>query len=154
MRILVVEDDSRIAEPVANALRGQRHTVEIAQSGDAGLALCDAEAHDLVVLDVMLPGVSGLEICRSLRKRGSRTMILMMTARDAVSDKVLALDEGADDYVVKPFDLEELLARIRALSRRGSEGRSVVLRRGRLELDQAASDRRVVRAFPNASFQQ
>jgi DNA-binding response OmpR family regulator len=138
MRILVVEDDTRLAEPLAAALRSQRHTVDVALDGDAGLELCEAEDHDIVLLDLMLPKVGGLEICRALRKRRSRTMVMMMTARDSVTDKVAALDEGADDYIVKPFDLEELLARIRALSRRGAEGRGPVFSAGRLELDQAA----------------
>lgn len=139
MRILVVEDDKRIAEPVVAALRGQHHTVDVALDGDAGLEFCQTDAHDIVVLDLMLPGVGGLEICRALRKRGSRAMVLMMTARDAVRDKVAALDEGADDYIVKPFDLAELLARIRALGRRGSDTRCAVLTHGKLTLDQAAA---------------
>lgn len=138
MRILVVEDDTRIAEPLVAALRGQHHTVDVALSGNAGLDLSESDAHDVVLLDLMLPGVGGLEICRALRKRGSRAMVLMMTARDSICDKVSALDEGADDYVVKPFDLAELLARIRALARRGSEGRGAVLAYGKIELDQTA----------------
>lgn len=135
MRILVIEDDARIAEPVAAALRSQHHVVDLAQSGEIGLALSDAEVHDIVLLDIMLPGVGGLEVCRSLRKRGSQAKVLMMTARDTVNDKIAALDGGADDYLVKPFELAELLARIRALSRRGLEARHEKLTHQKLELD-------------------
>jgi len=142
VRILVIEDDTRIAEPVAAALRGQHHIVDIAGSGEAGLALSDAEVHDIVLLDVMLPGVGGLEVCRTLRKRGSQAKVLMMTARDSVNDKVAALDGGADDYLVKPFELAELLARIRALSRRGSEAREARLTHGKLELDPVSAQLR------------
>ncbi len=140
MRILVIEDDRRIAEPVSAALRSQQHIVDVAPSGETGLELSGAAAHDLVVLDIMLPGVDGLEVCRELRRRGSRAMVLMMTARDSVPDKVAALDDGADDYLVKPFDLEELLARIRALVRRGSDSRRTVLVHGKLELDQIGAE--------------
>ncbi len=138
MRILVVEDDARLAEPVAAALRGQHHTVDVAATGEAGLDLSEAAIHDIVVLDLMLPGIGGLDVCRTLRRRGSRALVLMMTARDGVRDKVAALDEGADDYLVKPFDLEELLARIRALSRRGLDGYRAVLEVGALLIDQDA----------------
>jgi len=136
VRILVVEDDSRLADPVVTALRGEHHTVDLALTGGAGLDLSNRDVHDIVVLDLMLPGVGGLEICRTLRRRGSRAMVLMMTARDAVRDKVAALDEGADDYLVKPFALEELLARIRALSRRSLDGYRAFLEHGALLLDQ------------------
>jgi two-component system response regulator QseB len=135
LRILVVEDDTRIAEPVVAALRSQQHCVDVASNGKEGLDLCRDDAHDVVLLDVMLPGLSGIEICRALRRRGSSALVLMMTARDSVRDKVAALDEGADDYLVKPFDLEELLARVRALSRRTADSRGAVLRHGKLELD-------------------
>ena len=138
MRILVVEDDARLAEPVAAALRGQYHTVDLAVTGEAALDLSESVTHDLVVLDLMLPGIGGLDVCRALRRRGSRALLLMMTARDAVRDKVAALDEGADDYLVKPFDLEELLARIRALSRRRLNGYRSHLTLGALRLDQDA----------------
>jgi two-component system response regulator QseB len=142
LRILVVEDDSRIADPLAAALRSQRHMVDVALSGEHGLELFDAHEHELVVLDLMLPGISGLEVCRTLRRRGSVAKVLIMTARDSVRDKVTALDEGADDYVVKPFDSGELLARVRALSRRGDGDRGVVLGHGLLELDQNAGEAR------------
>ena len=97
MRILVVEDDVRIADPVAAALRDRHHTVDIALKGEVGLELCDTFEYDIVVLDLTLPGLGGIDVCRALRKRGSRSMVLMMTARDSVRDKVRALDEGADD---------------------------------------------------------
>ncbi len=139
MRILIVEDDERIAEPVAAALRGQRHTVDVANDGAAALELSAADAHDVVVLDLMLPGVSGLQICRTMRSRGSQAMVLMMTARDSVRDKVAALDEGADDYVVKPFELAELLARVRALGRRGSAARKAILKFREFEFDQVSA---------------
>lgn len=141
MRILVVEDDTRIADPLAAALRSQRHTVDIASTGESGLELFDAYEHELVIRDLMLPGMSGLEVCRVLRRRGSASKVLIMTARDSIEDKVTALDEGADDYVVKPFDASELLARVRALSRRGYAERGV-LRHGRLELDQTNGEAR------------
>jgi DNA-binding response OmpR family regulator len=142
LRILVVEDDTRIAEPLAAALRSQRHLVDVALSGEDGIDLFDTYQHELVVLDLMLPGISGLEVCRTLRRRGSISKVLIMTARDSVRDKVTALDEGADDYVVKPFDSSELLARVRALSRRGYGDRGTVLRHGLLELDQTSSEAR------------
>ena len=139
MRILVVEDDTRIADPVVTALRGQHYSVDVALDGTTALELCEGDAHDVVLLDVMLPGVSGLEVCRTLRRRGSKSMVLMMTARDSVRDKVAALDGGADDYLVKPFDVAELLARVRALSRRGTETHGAVLRHGSIELDESSS---------------
>jgi len=139
LRILVVEDDARIADPVAAALRDQHHTVDIAPEGETGLELCDTVEYDMVVLDLMLPGLSGIDVCRTMRKRGSRAMVLMMTARDSVRDKVAALDEGADDYLVKPFELGELLARTRALSRRGTDSRRALLKHGPLEFDQTTT---------------
>jgi two-component system, OmpR family, response regulator QseB len=134
LRILVVEDDDRIADPVAAGLRRQKHIVDVAADGVNGLALAETDAYDVIILDIMLPGLSGVDVCRSLRERGCRAMIMMMTARDTLKDKVEALDFGADDYVVKPVEVAELSARIRALSRRGLELRSAVLRRGKLEL--------------------
>jgi len=135
----MVEDDQRIAEPVVAALRSQQHIVDVAADGRAGLEFSEMGEHDVVLLDLMLPDISGIEICKALRRRGSRAMVMMMTARDSVGDKVAALDLGADDYVVKPFDIAELLARIRALSRRGSDSAGSVLRHGRLEIDQASA---------------
>jgi len=137
LRILVVEDDIRIATPVATALRRQKHIVDVALEGEAALHLGEVHPHDMVILDIMLPGIDGFEVCRSLRAGGSQAMILMMTARDGVRDKVRALDDGADDYVVKPFAMPELLARVRALQRRATEGRLSVLAHGQLAFDQA-----------------
>jgi two-component system response regulator QseB len=139
MRILIVEDDSRIAAPVAHQLRGQKHVVDVCYDGRSGLEFAATGVYDLVLLDVMLPGLDGLSICRRLRGLRSTAMIMMMTARDATEDKVSALDAGADDYVVKPFDLAELSARVRALSRRGVEVRDTVMRHGMLELDSRSS---------------
>jgi two-component system response regulator QseB len=134
LRVLIVEDDQRIADPVATGLRRHKHIVDVAADGLRGLALAETDVHDVIILDILLPGLSGIDVCRSVRKRGSRAMIMMMTARDAVTDKVEALDAGADDYVVKPVEVAELSARIRALSRRGFELRSAPLRHGKLEL--------------------
>ncbi len=135
MRILIVEDDERIAAPVADDLRRQRHVVDVAHDGASGLEYALGGAYDAILLDVMLPGVDGIEICRRLRAERSDAMILMLTARDATSDKVAGLDAGADDYLVKPFELAELSARLRALRRRQTPVRENVLRSGPLTLD-------------------
>ncbi len=116
-QVLVVDDDPRITSLLRRALRYAGHTVRVAQDGLEGLAIAAAAAPDLVILDVMLPGLDGLGVCRRLRGMAD-TPILMLTARDDVPDRVLGLDAGADDYLVKPFALEELLARVRALLRR------------------------------------
>lgn len=122
MELLLVEDDPRIARLVERGLVEAGHTVEVVRDGTEGLVRGEAGAHDLIILDVLLPEMDGIEICRTLRRQGLRTPILMLTARDAVSDRVRGLDAGADDYLVKPFALEELLARVRALSRRARDG--------------------------------
>jgi DNA-binding response OmpR family regulator len=138
MRLLVVEDDPRVARLVQRGLTEAGHDVEVAHDGAEGLARAEGGGYDLIVLDVMLPELDGLEVCRRLRQRRVRTPILMLTARDAVGDRVRGLDAGADDYLVKPFALEELLARVRALSRRAAEGLDGdVLRVGDLALDLA-----------------
>ena len=121
MRILVVEDDPKLAELLARSLREQAYAVDIAGDGDSALYNAAVTPYDALVLDVTLPGRSGLEVCRELRARGSRVPVLMLTARDAVRDRVTGLDAGADDYVTKPFAIEEVLARLRALMRRGPE---------------------------------
>jgi DNA-binding response OmpR family regulator len=118
MKILIVEDDQRISKALAEALRDQHYIVERAEDGLSGLSFAETDCFDLIILDVMLPKLDGISLCRQLRQAGNQTLILMLTARDTSSDKVLGLDLGADDYVVKPFDLPELLARIRALLRR------------------------------------
>lgn len=119
-RLLVVDDEPQLRDAVSRALRMEGYTVEIATDGPAGLAVLAAERPDLVVLDVMLPRMDGLEVCRRMRRGGDTTPVLMLTALDSVGDRVAGLDAGADDYLVKPFALEELFARVRALLRRTS----------------------------------
>lgn len=135
MKILVVEDDARIAQAIAEALRDQRYVVELAEDGELGLAFAETDSFDLIVLDLMLPKLDGVALCRRLRSLGLSIPILMLTARDTSADKVLGLDVGADDYVVKPFDLPELLARIRALLRRGTVAHSAELAWEKLTLN-------------------
>ena len=118
MRVLVVEDETRIADFVARGLRERGYAVDVASTGDEALDWTDVAGYDAIVLDVMLPQRDGVEVCRILRGRGLRTPILMLTAKDAVDDRVRGLDSGADDYLVKPFAFVELVARIRALTRR------------------------------------
>jgi two-component system, OmpR family, response regulator MprA len=120
MRILVVDDEPAVREAVERALRLEGHDVALAADGGQALDALDAWPPDAVVLDVLMPRVDGLEACRRMRLSGDRTPVLMLTARDAVRDRVAGLDAGADDYLVKPFALEELLARVRALLRRAS----------------------------------
>jgi len=135
MKILLVEDDFRISKAIAEALTEQRYVVEMVGDGESGLAFAETGSFDLIVLDLMLPKLDGISLCRKLRQAGNKTQILMLTARDTSCDKVLGLDVGADDYVVKPFDLPELLARIRALLRRTSVVFSPVLEWERLTLN-------------------
>lgn len=120
MKTLVIEDDPKTARALKTGLRGEGYDASIARTGEEGLALLGSEKFDLVVLDWMLPGRDGLEILKVLRAHGSRTPVLLLTARDAVDDRVLGLNAGADDYLVKPFAFAELLARLRALSRRAN----------------------------------
>jgi two-component system response regulator MprA len=122
MRILVVDDESAVRESLERALRLDGYEVAVAGDGREALDTLAQRAPDAVVLDVLMPRIDGLELCRLLRGRGDRTPVLMLTARDAVADRVAGLDAGADDYLVKPFALEELLARLRALLRRSSPG--------------------------------
>ena len=119
MRVLVVEDDPEISRFVVQGLTEERHVVDLVTDGPSAVDLARAEEYDAVVLDVMLPGCDGFEVCRRLRAAGIDTPVIMVTARDAVTDRVGGLDGGADDYLVKPFVFEELLARLRALGRRG-----------------------------------
>jgi DNA-binding response OmpR family regulator len=121
MRLLVVEDDPKLAELLARTLREQSHAVDVVGDGESALYNAAINPYDAVILDVVLPRRSGVDVCRDLRARGSRVPVLMLTARDAVRDRVTGLDAGADDYVTKPFAIEELLARLRALLRRGPE---------------------------------
>ncbi len=118
-RILVIEDESKVAHAVRDGLRAEGYEASVAGTGDDGLALVRHEAFDLVVLDLMLPGRSGLDVLAELRRAGDATPVLVLTARDTVADRVSGLDAGADDYLVKPFAFAELLARVRALLRRG-----------------------------------
>jgi DNA-binding response OmpR family regulator len=133
--VLIVEDERKLAEALASALRGEHYHVVIASTGEDGFFRANAEAFDLVVLDVMLPGRSGLEILQTLRQRHIDTPVLILTARDGVDDRVLGLDLGADDYLVKPFALPELLARMRALLRRGRPSEVFRLKAADLEMD-------------------
>ena len=135
MRVLVVEDEDRIAEFVRNGLSEHGYAVDVARDGGEALDWADIADFDVIVLDVMLPVRNGVDVCRTLRMRGLRTPILMLTARDAVEDRVLGLDSGADDYLVKPFAFAELVARLRALTRREPQVRGPVLHLGDLVLD-------------------
>ena len=119
MRILIVEDETQMADLLRRGLTEEGHAVVVAHTGPEGLALARDGGFDVVVLDVMLPGLGGLEVARRLRRPGDRTPILMLTARDANADVVAGLDAGADDYLIKPFSFDVLLARLRAVSRRG-----------------------------------
>ena len=143
MRILVVEDERKVASFIRQGLEEEGHVVEVARDGAAALdLLLDSPPYDLVVLDVMLPKRDGLDVLKTLRARGVRTPVLILTARDAVADKVAGLDLGADDYLTKPFAFEELLARVRALLRRGTDQRASVLRLGDLTLDPVTREAR------------
>jgi DNA-binding response OmpR family regulator len=135
MQVLLVEDDPRIARVVERALTDVGHHVEVAHDGLDGLTSAERQVHDLLILDVMLPEMDGIEVARELRRQKLRTPILMLTARDAVPDRVKGLDSGADDYLTKPFALDELLARVRALGRRATDGAGDKLSVGDLELD-------------------
>lgn len=135
MKILLVEDDSRISRAIAEALTDQHYTVEVCEDGKAGLAFAETNTFDLIILDLMLPKLDGVSLCKKLRDNKNKTPILMLTARDTSADKVLGLDVGADDYVVKPFNLPELLARVRALLRRGSIPLTPLLEWEKLKLD-------------------
>lgn len=137
MHVLLVEDEKRIADFIARGLSEQGYVVDVAFDGDEGLRWLDTAEFDLIILDVMLPGIDGIEVCRSLRDRGLGTPILMVTAKDAIEDRVKGLDSGADDYLVKPFAFDELLARLRALTRRESTVMETVLQVADLKFDSA-----------------
>lgn len=135
MRILIVEDEHRIANSIKKGLEQEHFAVDVAYSGSDGWDLAEGEEYDLIILDLMLPGMDGLEICRKLRRAGINTPVLMLTAKGQVQDRVTGLDTGADDYVTKPFAFEELLARVRALTRRPKVTLDPVLTTDDLSLD-------------------
>jgi two-component system OmpR family response regulator len=138
MRVLVIEDEPKMAALVARGLREEGHVADVASRGEDGLWMANSAPYDAIVLDVMLPGLDGFATCRRLREQGTWTPVLMLTARDAVTDRVTGLDAGADDYLLKPFSFSELLARLRALVRRAPGERPTQLEAGDLRLDPAA----------------
>ena len=142
MRILLVEDDSTLSQIVASGLRGHAYAVDVAADGEQALYQAAVNPYDAIILDVMLPKRDGFAVCRELRRRASTARILMLTARDTVADRITGLDTGADDYLTKPFDFAELLARLRALLRRGPEMLPATLTVGDLELDTRAQTAR------------
>ena len=137
MRILIVEDEAKMARLISRALGEEGMVADVAERGEDALAMADSTDYDAILLDLGLPGIDGFETCRRLRDDGVRAPVLVLTARDAVEDRVAGLDSGADDYVTKPFAIVELLARIRALTRRGPIERPTVLEAGDLRLDPA-----------------
>ena len=138
LRILVLEDEAKVARALREGLEREKYEVVVAPTGEEGFFLVNEQEFDLVILDLMLPGRDGLQVLATLRKRGLQTPVLILTARDAVEDRVQGLDKGADDYLVKPFAFPELLARIRALLRRGRTEQVPQLKFADLELDVAA----------------
>jgi two-component system, OmpR family, response regulator len=140
VRVLIVEDDLRMAGLIRRGLGKEGLAADVATSGEEALVAVGAREYDAIVLDVMLPGIDGFATCRRMREAGVWAPVLMLTARDAVEDRVAGLDTGADDYLVKPFAFAELLARLRALARRGEPERPSVLAIGDLRLDPAAHD--------------
>jgi two-component system OmpR family response regulator len=138
MRVLIVEDQVRLAGLLRRALRGAGEAADVAIRGEDALWMAGSTRYDAILMDVMLPGIDGFEACRRLREDGVRTPILMLTARDAIEDRVAGLDGGADDYVAKPFDLTELMARLRALARRGEVERPPQPQVGSLRIDPAS----------------
>lgn len=137
MRILLVEDNQRLSDSLRRNLTDDGYAVDAAYDGNEGEEMAEFTPYDLIILDVMLPRKDGLEVCRSLRNKRIRTPILMLTARDALTDRVTGLDSGADDYLIKPFEMDELRARLRALLRRDAEDKSSVLVIANLQLDPA-----------------
>ena len=138
VRILVVEDERKLADLLARGLREEGHAADIATEGEQALWMAQAAPFDAIVLDVMLPGIDGFEVCRRLRASDVWAPVLMLTARDAVEDRVTGLDAGADDYLMKPFAFDELLARLRALTRRAPNERPTMVEVADLRLDPAA----------------
>ena len=140
MTILVVEDEEKLADILKRALTGQHYTVEIASDGEEGLHKALKNNYGLIVLDIMLPKKDGMEVCQELRSRGVHTPIIMLTARGVTEDRVKGLDVGADDYLLKPFEMDELFARIRALLRRRKTSDSLILKVGDLVMDTKAHE--------------
>ena len=138
MRILIVEDDTDLGEFIGKGLREERYAVDLAVDGEEGLQLAGENPYQLIILDIMLPKLDGLTVCRRLRANGNTTPILLLTARDSIQDRVSGLDTGADDYLTKPFAFVELLARVRALMRRGGPQHLTRLKAADLELDPAS----------------
>jgi two-component system OmpR family response regulator len=138
MRLLVVEDDLKLARALERGLQREGYAVDLADTGDDALSQANENDYDAVVLDVMLPGRDGFSVCRAMRTNERWAPVLMLTARDQVSDRIRGLDAGADDYLVKPFDFGELLARLRALIRRGPSERAPVIEVGDLRIDPAS----------------
>jgi two-component system OmpR family response regulator len=138
VRVLVVEDEKKLAGLLARGLREEGYAADVADRGEEALWMANAVPYDAIVLDVMLPGLDGFAVCRRLRQEGVWSPVLMLTARDAVDDRVAGLDAGADDYLTKPFSFEELLARLRSLTRRAPVERPPVLTVGDMRLDPAA----------------
>src|SRR5215831_14756308 len=144
MRILVIEDDPEVADALREGLEAEHIDVAVARTGEEGFYLANSATYDLVLLDLMLPGRNGIDVLATLRKRGIQTPVFILTAKDAIEDRVLGLDQGADDYLVKPFAFPELLARIRALLRRGRMDQVLKLQHQDLEMDLVT--RKVARA--------
>lgn len=136
MRILLVEDERKIASFIERGLKEEYYTVDVIGDGEKALFLVEINPYDLIILDIMLPGKDGIAVCRELRRKKIDVPILMLTARDTIKDKVLGLDSGADDYLAKPFNFEEFLARVRALLRRKTKEKTATLKIADLELDQ------------------
>jgi DNA-binding response OmpR family regulator len=137
MRLLLVEDNKRLSDSLRLTLEDDGYAVDVAYDGLDGEEMGLMEAYDILILDIMLPGKDGIEVCKALRNKRVRTPVLMLTARDALEDRVLGLDSGADDYLVKPFEVDELRARVRALLRRESVAKTGILQIGDLLLDPA-----------------
>ena len=140
MRILIVEDEKPLADVIKQGLGEEGYAVDVAYNGEDGLFLAENEPYDLIILDIMLPIVDGMTILKKVRKRGIKSPVLMLTARDALFDKVSGLDSGADDYLTKPFLFEELLARLRALLRRSSEVKTSIIEIGDLVINMATHE--------------
>jgi two-component system, OmpR family, response regulator len=140
MRILIVEDEKSLADIIKKGLEEEDYAVDVAYNGEDGLFMAENEPSDLIILDIMLPIVDGMTILKKIRKAGVRTPVLMLTAKDTLTDKVSGLDSGADDYLTKPFEFEELLARMRALLRRNSEAKTSMIEIGDLVINMATHE--------------